>query len=460
MATAVARLGADLRETVDDLLRLFASVYFAVSLFAIWGFLTLIGVIIEQGKTSDFYLTNFAPPIARLILRLDLGNIYHSVAYVGIIALILTSLAVCTFKRVIPARLPPLRAVTLDRIPLNAAIDVEGDEREIRNRIEAFFRKTGWTVRKRELRGEEWTFADRHNWARRGVLVAHLGFVIIAAGTTWYWAQGFSGDAAVLSGSTVTIPQTGARITLDRFRYRFDPIQTKAGLVYQPIDYVSNVHYVGRDGIERQATIRVNHPLNIDGTLYYQASYGFAAAFVLSRNGRAVNLSPRGYLREGSSFPIGGDRSIEYDQFVGTIDRKTGRPAKDPRPNNPGVVIRILEGDAQLAAGVVPIGASIDLGDGYRLSVPRYLVYSGLQYRYDPGMVLVGLGAFVLLTGLCVAFYFLPARLYVKLTGAGRRWSVGVAATTVKGYEVFEEQFRELVASLRRAASGISEREA
>jgi cytochrome c biogenesis protein len=460
MATAVARLGADLRETVDDLLRLFASVYFAVSLFAIWGFLTLIGVIIEQGKTSDFYLTNFAPPIARLILRLDLGNIYHSVAYVGIIALILTSLAVCTFKRVIPARLPPLRAVTLDRIPLNAAIDVEGDELEIRNRIEAFFRKTGWTVRKRELGGEEWTFADRHNWARRGVLVAHLGFVIIAAGTTWYWAQGFSGDAAVLSGSTVTIPQTGARITLDRFRYRFDPIQTKAGLVYQPIDYVSNVHYVGRDGIERQATIRVNHPLNIDGTLYYQASYGFAAAFVLSRNGRAVDLSPRGYLREGSSFPIGGDRSIEYDQFVGTIDRKTGRPAKDPRPNNPGVVIRILEGDAQLAAGVVPIGASIDLGDGYRLSVPRYLVYSGLQYRYDPGMVLVGLGAFVLLTGLCVAFYFLPARLYVKLTGAGRRWSVGVAATTVKGYEVFEEQFRELVASLRRAASGISEREA
>ena len=460
MATAVARLGADLRETVDDLLRLFASVYFAVSLFAVWGFLTLIGVIVDQGKPADFYLASFAPPLARLILRLGLDNIYHSLAYVGIIALILTSLAVCTFKRVIPARLPPLRAVTIDRIPLNAAIAVEGDEREIRNRIEAFFRKTGWTVRKRELGGEEWTFADRHNWARRGVLVAHLGFAIIAAGTTWYWAQGFSGDTAVLSGSTVTIPQTGAKITLDRFRYRFDPIQTKAGLVYQPIDYVSNVHYVGRDGIERAATIRVNHPLNIDGTLYYQASYGFGAQFVLSRNGHAVDLSPHGYMREGSSFPIGGDRSIQYDQFVGTIDRKTGRPAKDPRPNNPGVVIRILEGDSQLAAGIVPIGASIDLGDGYRLAVPRYLVYSGLQYRYDPGMVLVGLGAFVLLTGLCVAFYFLPARLYVKLTGAGQRWSVGIAATTVKGYEVFEEQFRDLVASLRRAASGVSEREA
>ncbi len=454
MATAVAQLRAGVKETVGDFLQLFASIYFAVGLFAVWGFFTLIGVIVEQGKPDGFYLASFAPPLARLILRLDLNNIYHSIAYVGIIGLILTSLAVCTFKRVIPARLPPLRAVAIDRIPLNASIPVEGDETEIRSRIERFFRATGWSVRKREFGGDEWTFADKHNWARRGVLVAHIGFVIIAAGTTWYWAQGFSGDTAILTGGTVTIPQTGAQITLDRFRYRFDPIQTKAGLVYQPIDYVSNVHYVGKDGIRRSATIRVNHPLNIDGTLYYQASYGFGARFVLTRDGHVVSTSPQEYLREGAAFPVTADRSIQYDQFVGTIDRKTGQPARDPRPNNPGVIIRVLEGDTPLGAALVPIGSSIDLGGGYRLSVPRYLVYSGLQYRYDPGMALVGLGAFVLLTGLCIAFYFLPARLYVKLTGAGRSWNLGVAATTVKGYEVFEEQFAELIGALRRAASG------
>jgi cytochrome c biogenesis protein len=457
MATAVAQLQTGLKGTLDDFLRLFASVYFAVGLFAVWGFLTLIGVIVEQGKTSDFYFATYAPPLARLILRLDLDNIYHSLAYVGVIGLILTSLAVCTFKRVIPARLPPLRAVAIDRIPLNATIPVEGEEREIRDRIESFFARTGWSVRKRELGGEEWTFADRHNWARRGVLVAHVGFVIIAAGTTWYWAQGFSGETAVLTGSTVTIPQTGARITLDRFKYRFDPIHTKAGLVYQPIDYVSDVHYVGRDGITRTATIRVNHPLDIDGTLYYQAAYGFGVQLLLTKDGRVLPVSPQGYLREGSSFPIGGDRSIEYDQFVGTIDRKTGRPSPDPRPNNPGVVVRILQAGTPVAAGIIPIGSSIDLGDGYRLSAPRYLVYSGLQYRYDPGMVLVGLGAFVLLTGLCIAFYFLPARLYVRLTGSGRRWDVGVAATTVKGYEVFEEQFRDLIAALSRATRQTSQ---
>ena len=64
---------------------------------------------------------------------------------------------------------------------------------------------------------------------------------------------------------------------------------------------------------------------------------------------------------------------------------------------------------------------------------------------------IVGIGAFVLLAGLCISFYLLPARLYVEITGEGRRWQVGIAATTVKGYEIFEERFNELVEALRRS---------
>jgi hypothetical protein len=80
----------------------------------------------------------------------------------------------------------------------------------------------------------------------------------------------------------------------------------------------------------------------------------------------------------------------------------------------------------------------------------RYTLYSGFQYRYDPGIPLVLAGALVLLSGLCISFYFLPARLYVVVTGEGRTWNVGIAATTVKGFEIFEDRFRDIVAALRR----------
>jgi cytochrome c biogenesis protein len=442
------------KELVDEFLILFANVLFAVSLFAVWGVMTLIGVIVDQNKGADFYWQNYAPDLARIVLRLHLDNIYHSPAYIAIIGLILISMTVATFRRVIPARLPALRPVKIERIPLHASIAVEGDEADIRSRLERFFAERGWQIRKREFGGEEWSFVDKHNWARRGVLVAHVGFVIIATGTTVYWATGFSGQFTVLSGSTATIPQTGATVALEQFGYRIDPIATKSGIVYQPIDYVSRAVVTGKDGVPHQAVIRVNQPYDVDGVKVYQATYGFGITFALTKDGRPAAGPPDAPLKEGEAFDIPGTaRTIQYRSFVGTIDRRTGAAGLDPRPNDPGVLLEAFDGDRALGSVLAPLGQPLDLGAGYALTPQKYTLYSGFQYRYDPGILLVLAGAMVLLLGLCISFYFLPARLYVVVTGAGRAWNVGIAATTVKGYDIFEDRFREIVEALRRSPS-------
>ncbi|MBD5657497.1 MAG: cytochrome c biogenesis protein ResB, partial [Candidatus Eremiobacteraeota bacterium] len=236
---------------VREILGQLSNFWFGMSLLGVWGGLTLIGVIVDQGKDVAFYETNYSPPLARLVLRLHMDNIYHSPAYLSIIGLILACMTLATFWRVIPNRLPPLRPVKIDVMPLNATVTVRGDETTVRERIESFFSARGWLVRKRDLGGIEWTFADKHNWARKGVLVAHVGFVVIAVGTTLYWAFGYSGVTSVLAGSSITIPQNHTVFTLDRFRYRIDPISTRSGIVYQPIDYVSDVHATGKDGVTR-----------------------------------------------------------------------------------------------------------------------------------------------------------------------------------------------------------------
>ncbi len=449
-AADFAPLRSSLREGWDDTVRLFANVSFGVSLLAVWGFLTLIGVVIEQGKDPSFYAANYAPPLARLILRLDLLNIYHSPAYIGVLGLILCSMAAATFTKVIPRRIPRLGPVKIDVIPLHATLRVAQDVEPVRARLAAFFAARGYQVRKREFGGAEWAFADKNNWARRGVLVAHVGFVIIAIGTTIYWAKGYSGQFAVLSGQTATIPENGARIALTRFAYRIDPIVTKAGVVYQPIDYVSDAKVTGRDGVTRDAVIRVNHPYDVDGTDVYQATYGFAIDFRLTKDGRPVG-GPDHPLKEGEGFVVDGtSRSIQYQRFVGTIDRATGQAAPDPRPNDPGIVVQAFDGDTPVGSVLLPLGRPVDLGAGYRLTAARYVLYSGFQYRYDPGIPVVGIGAFVLLAGLCISFYFLPARLFVLARPAPEGGTeVGLAATTVKGYEVFEDRFREIVETLR-----------
>lgn len=436
-----------------DFLRTFSNVLFAVLLFVVWGVMTLIGVIVDQGKDPSVYFAGYPAAVARLILRLGLNDIYHSYAYVGIIGLILVSLTVCTFKRVIPARLPPLRPVTIDKIPLSATIRLSGDPDSVRARVAMFFSTRGWQVRKREFGGTEWVFADKQNWARRGVLVAHVGFVIIAAGTSIYWWKGFSGDIAILTNQTVSIPKTVTSIRLDGFSYKIAPILTKGGMVYQPIDYVSQLTVIGKDGIPVRKTLRVNHPIDVDGTLYYQSSYGFGTRFLVTHDGIRVDSLSNKVLEQGDVLTLPqGLRAVQYSQFVGTIDKKTGQPTADPRVNDPGVVLDVFQGDQPVGSALVPLKTGIDLGGGWQVIPQNYVLYSGLQYRYDPGVELVGIGAFVLLSGLIIAFYLLPARLYARVDeSAGGTCEVGLAATTVKGYDIFEAQFRDLVADFYSA---------
>ncbi len=438
--------------------RTFGNVLFAVCLLAAWAILTLIGVVVEQGRDAAVYFTDYAPPLARLVLRLGFDNVYHSPAYVAIIGLILLSLAVCTFKRVIPARLPPLRPVRVEHIPLNATISVAGPPADVRTKVEQFFRARGWQLRKREFGGAEWTFADKHNWARRGVLVAHVGFVIIAAGTTIYWARGFSGESAIVAGQTVQPAHTHAAIRLDDFRYTIAPTMTKGGMVYQPVDYVSHVTVWDQDRTPRRQTIRVNHPMDVDGTLFYQSSYGYAIRFGITHAGTPVtSLAQRVYLT-GDSFTIPGTgRTVTFAQFVPTVDRATGQPSADPRINDPAVALEVRDAEQPVGAALVPMKTWIDIGGGWRITPQRYLMVTGLQYRYDPGVPLVGIGAFVLLAGLVISFYLLPARLFVRVDPSAAGSTVAVAATTVKGYDIFSNAFEELAHNLEGALNPAAE---
>ncbi|MFN2448200.1 MAG: cytochrome c biogenesis protein ResB [Candidatus Baltobacteraceae bacterium] len=432
--------------------RTFSNVLFAVCLLLVWALFTLLGVVVAQGKDPDEYFSSYAPPIAHAILRLHVDNIYHAPYYVGIIALILLSLAVCTFKRVIPARLPALRPVTVDKIPLNASIEVPLPAAQARELLERFFAKRGWQLRKREFAGTEWTFADKHNWARRGVLVAHIGFVIIAAGTSVYWAKGFDGETPLAVGQTAAVPHSDSTLRLDAFHFKVQPIMTKSGMVYQPIDYVSKVTVTGASGGVKHETIRVNQPIDIGGTLFYQSSYGFAVRFNVAHNGTADQaLSRKTYLMGDVITLPGSGRQIAFAQFVPTVDRQTGEPSADPRVNDPAVALQVADNGQSAGAALVPFKTWIDVGDGWRITPREYVMVSGLQYRYDPGVELVGIGAFVLLAGLVISFYFLPARVYATVGGSGSASVVGLAATTVKGYDIFEKQFGDLIAEFRKA---------
>ena len=225
---------------------------------------------------------------------------------------------------------------------------------------------------------------------------------------------------------------------------------TRGGIVYQPIDYVSHVTVVRHDGIPTPMVVRVNHPIDLDGTLFYQASYGFGMHFALTHDGRTVPGVAGRTLVEGDAVQVPGtSESVVYERFVPTVDRRTQMPSSDPRITDPAVILALVDAGSTVGEVLAPLRAPLALGNGWQLTPERDVIYSGFQYRYDPGVPLVGTGAVLLLVGLVISFYFLPARMHVRVDeNADGTSTVGLAATTVKGYDIFESQFRELIAAL------------
>ena len=50
------------RAAYDEFVSLFSNVLFAVSLFGVWGVLTLIGVIVDQNKEPAAYAAEYGAP--------------------------------------------------------------------------------------------------------------------------------------------------------------------------------------------------------------------------------------------------------------------------------------------------------------------------------------------------------------------------------------------------------------
>jgi len=397
------------------------------------------------------YYIEYGAPMANAILRLHLTNIFHSWPYITLVLLLLISMSVCTFRRVIPKRFPKDRAVPIENFGLHATQESGLDFKATSDAVGAFARRHGFTVRTQDIGGDHWIFADKQKWARYGVLVAHVGFAVIAIGVFAGWLWGYRGQLQIFSGQTASVPQAGLNVTLARFIGRFEPVQTKEGLMYQASRFQSDVHVSGGD-TDAKVSILVNHPFVTAGNVYiYQASYGFGGNLEISRFGKPVavqgatdRLGPQDVV-----YLPGTSRVIEYGTMLGPSDPSQA-PIGVPLPKVDTYALWVFHDQIPITQKpiLLPVGATFDAGDGYTIKALPPVAWSGLTYRYDPGELWVGAGALILSAGFVMALFFMPIKLYARVRHSAGAAVVEIAATTTKGNAMYEDDFGSLVKAL------------
>ncbi len=449
--------GSSSEPLLEEILNLLSNVSFPVVVFLIWAVATTVGTIVDQQQSEQHYYDVYSLPIANAIIRLHLTNVFHSVPYISLVVLLLLSMSVCTFRRVIPKRFPKDRAVPIRNFGLHAAFAGSSDLKKTMAAAQSFLRSRGFALRTAVLDGACWIFGDKQKWARYGVLVAHLGFAVIAFGVFLGWLRGFSGQLVIYKGQAVNVTAAGLRMTLDNFIATFVPVQTPSGVSYQAQKFQSNVAIADADGNVTRANILVNHPhVTASGVYLYQASYNFAGHLQVTRNGKIMTLpGTEGRLSpQDAIFLPGTSRAIEYGTLLGPTDPSQTPPGIE-LPKHDEYAIWIFHDNIPTTNRPVllPIGSTVAVGDGYAVSALPPTPSSGLTYRYDPGQGWVAAGCLILVAGFVMALFFVPVKLYAKLSAEGEAHSVEVAATTTKGNAIYEDEFIALTDGLQRALS-------
>ncbi|HME80726.1 MAG TPA: cytochrome c biogenesis protein ResB [Candidatus Eremiobacteraceae bacterium] len=439
------------RSLYDQTLDVLSNVMFPVVVFGIWAVLTIVGTSVDQNQPPERYYIEYGAPMANAILRLHLTNIFHSWPYITLVLLLLISMSVCTFRRVIPRRFPKDRPVAVENFGLHAQRRSTLDYDATCRAVDDYARRRGFSVRTQDLDGTHWLFADKQKWARYGVLVAHVGFAVIAIGVFAGWLWGYRGQLQIFSGQTASVPQAGLNVTLSRFIGRFEPVQTKEGLMYQASRFQSDVHVAGGD-TDADASILVNHPfVTADHVYLYQASYGFGGNLQILRQGKPLalegidgRLGPQDVV-----YLPGTSRVIEYGTMLGPSDPSQA-PMGVPLPRVDTYALWVFHDQIPITQKpiLLPVGASFDAGDGYTIKALPPVAWSGLTYRYDPGELWVGAGALILSAGFVMALFFMPIKLYARVISDSGVPVVDIAATTTKGNAMYEDDFNALVNGL------------
>ena len=434
---------------------------------AVLGFIGTLLVQAPEGLKSDpqayaTWLESLRPKYGGwtgILDTLGLFSIFSSVWFRGIMVLLMTSVLACSANRA-----PHLWKLTVHprtdmsepffaHAPLSMEAAGPVEPSAAAASVEAAFRRRNFRTIVHDDGDTIHIYADHFRWGPFGTVIAHLSLAVILIGALAGSALGFrDNDFAVAVGSTRDVGNgTGLSVEAKNFS---DSYCTNGS----PSDYASQL-VVYRDGQQIGAeTVRVNQPMRAGDVTFYQSYFGPAAAMkvvdasgkVLVEQGvplewtssdgtRAVGLIP--LPEAGLNMYVLGPKSGEVDPTIGAGQMqvelyKTGS-----------------EG-APIATQIVTQGQPVKMA-GLDVTFVRERQFTGLIVAKDPGALFIWLGAFLLIGGISLVFFFPVRRAWALIRRGPDGTAVHVGAV-VRHDVVFQADFARLSEEIQLSLAGQS----
>ncbi|MCD0452219.1 cytochrome c biogenesis protein ResB [Actinocorallia sp. API 0066] len=451
-------------------------------------------------KVNEYFENS--PELAKWLDRLSLFDVFAAPWFAAVYLLLFTSLAGCVVPRAwqlyghVRAR-PPKAPQRLGRLPQHGEFTTSATPDEA---VEAA-RKVLRARRFRTVVDGDSVASEKGYLGEAGNLLFHLAMLALLCAIGLGSLFGYRGNLLLTEGTGfsnsvafydeykpghLVDPEDLApfQVTLDDFKAEFITSGPQTG---QPSGFWGDLTYREKPGAaEKRYTLRVNHPLDVDGAKVYLLGHGYAPTFkVTDAEGNVAfndavqfipretgNLTSEGVLKTPDARPEQLAFQMMFWPTAGASRDGVAIVSTFPGPLNPTVaVMAAFKGDLNMDNGnaqsvyeidstklemvklpeeakVLKVGDKLELpGGAGTLEFTGFKEYGALTVTYDPGRVPALVAGALAVLGLVGSFMVRRRRVWVRArAGDDGRTVVEVGGLTLGAATA---EFDEILTELR-----------
>jgi len=423
----------------------FSSIRLTVVLLIVMALLFMVGTFIPQRESAMEFAQRLSPGISSLFHALGLFDVYHSPLYYVLLGLLALNLTVCSLNRLPGSwklyRTPhfPVPEGLFSKLPPNRVLLTEQNREACLSSLESLLKASYGAIEKDVKGGHVFFSIRKAGLSLFSVYGVHLSILFMIAGSVIGSVFGFEGYVNIGEGETTNLidSRNGRDIHRLDFSVRCDKFTLETYANGMPKTYRSDLTFLKDGQPIRQGALMVNHPIHVNGYRFYQSSFGSAPggrAVLNYSKGKgqgekvAVSVGDRFDLKEGGAH-------VEILRIEGNL-MKFGPGVKldIASPQGRHIQFWVLQHIDEIAEMYPELLTQFPLFDPALFKPYRFFLkeieqqyYTGLQVVRDPGVPLVALGAFLMVTGLILRHFMPHRRIWVRVDAAGRQTRISLA---------------------------------
>jgi cytochrome c biogenesis protein len=357
----------------------------------------------------------------------------------------------------------PDRTKPFENLPLEQYFTVQGDVERSAQLTERFLQRRYGKIHEKISGDEHFLYGQKGRYAHFGFYLVHLSVLFILIGSIIGSFFGFEAYVNILEGEQVAT--VSLRTGMDRLKLGFEVRCNKFSVDFYengaPKEYRSNLSFLIDGKVVEEKSVLVNHPAQFRGVTFYQSNYGSVPGkYVQLRIVRQASNNKTVVLtaEAGSSLQLPGNEGrfkvadVRQDfmrmgpAVLITIEPNLGEETRFWIFQNEKMIRKQFSG---LLNRFPKLNPSAFEPYTFFLEGMESKYYTGLQVNKDPGVPIVWIGCFLMVTGFFVTFFMSHRRIWVRISKKKKGIKFSIAGTSSKNPVGLQRELEHLTHNLR-----------